>query len=84
MTLAYNDEAALRALFAARGREIAAVIVEPVVGNMGVVPPSPGFLEAILEVCAGSGAVSIFDEVMTGCRVARAGDAGARRSPDPT
>jgi glutamate-1-semialdehyde 2,1-aminomutase len=73
VTLPYNDVAALRALFEARGKEIAAVIVEPVVGNMGLVPPEPGFLEAILDVCAKSGAVSIFDEVMTGCRVARGG-----------
>jgi glutamate-1-semialdehyde 2,1-aminomutase len=72
-TLAFNDVPALRALFAARGKEIAAVIVEPVVGNMGVVPPAPGFLEALLEECANHGAVSIFDEVMTGCRVARGG-----------
>jgi glutamate-1-semialdehyde 2,1-aminomutase len=72
-TLAYNDVAGLRALFASRGREIAAVIVEPVVGNMGVVPPEPGFLEAILGECSDHGAVSIFDEVMTGCRVARGG-----------
>ncbi|CAN5814019.1 glutamate-1-semialdehyde 2,1-aminomutase [soil metagenome] len=73
LTLPYNDIAALKALFAARGPEIAAVIVEPVVGNMGVVPPEKGFLEAILEVCKAHGAVSIFDEVMTGCRVARGG-----------
>jgi glutamate-1-semialdehyde 2,1-aminomutase len=72
-TLPYNDTAALRALFGARGREIAAVIVEPVVGNMGVVPPEPGFLEAIVGECAAAGAVSIFDEVMTGCRLARGG-----------
>ncbi len=72
-TLAYNDVPALRALFEARGKEIAAVIVEPVVGNMGLVPPEAGFLEAIVELCAGHGAVSIFDEVMTGCRVARGG-----------
>jgi glutamate-1-semialdehyde 2,1-aminomutase len=84
-TLPYNDIAALRALFAARGGEIAAVIVEPVVGNMGVVPPEPGFLEAIVSECAVAGAVSIFDEVMTGCRVARGGmqeRAGVR--PDMT
>jgi glutamate-1-semialdehyde 2,1-aminomutase len=73
VTLPFNDAAALRALFAARGGEIAAVIVEPVVGNMGVVPPSPGFLEAIIGECAKAGAVSVFDEVMTGCRVARGG-----------
>jgi glutamate-1-semialdehyde 2,1-aminomutase len=73
VTLPFNDASALRALFAARGGEIAAVIVEPVVGNMGVVPPLPGFLEAIVAECAKAGAVSVFDEVMTGCRVARGG-----------
>ncbi len=72
-TLPFNDVGALRELFAARGKEIAAVIVEPVVGNMGVVPPQPGFLEAIVAECHAHGAVSIFDEVMTGCRVARGG-----------
>ncbi len=73
VTLPYNDALALEALFAARGGEIAAVIVEPVVGNMGCVPPVPGFLEAIVRLCEQHGAVSIFDEVMTGCRVARGG-----------
>jgi len=73
VTLPYNDVPALEALFASRGKDIAAVILEPVVGNMGVVPPKPGFLEAIVSVCAKHGAVSIFDEVMTGCRVARGG-----------
>ena len=73
LTLPFNDFAALEALFAARGGEIAAVIVEPVVGNMGCVPPEPGFLGKIIEVCRAAGAVSIFDEVMTGCRVARGG-----------
>ena len=73
LTLPYNDIPALAALFAARGREIAAVIVEPVAGNMGCVPPEPGFLEAIVELCRQHGAVSIFDEVMTGFRVARGG-----------
>jgi glutamate-1-semialdehyde 2,1-aminomutase len=73
LTLPFNDTAALGELFAARGGEIAAVIVEPVVGNMGCVPPEPGFLEAILDHCKKSGAVSIFDEVMTGCRLARGG-----------
>jgi glutamate-1-semialdehyde 2,1-aminomutase len=73
ITLPYNDVAALDELFSSRGKEIAAVIVEPVVGNMGVVPPLPGFLEKIVSVCKEHGAVSIFDEVMTGCRVARGG-----------
>ena len=73
LTLPYNDIAALKELFATRGKEIAAVIVEPVVGNMGVVPPEKGFLEAIVDVCKENGAVSIFDEVMTGCRVAHGG-----------
>ena len=85
VTLPYNDPGALKALFAARGAEIAAVIVEPVVGNMGVVPPAPGYLQAIVEACRAHGAVSIFDEVMTGCRVARGGmqeRAGVR--PDMT
>ncbi len=73
LTLPFNDEAALRALFAARGGEIAAVITEPVVGNMGCVPPAEGFLQAIVSVCKEHGALSIFDEVMTGCRLARGG-----------
>jgi glutamate-1-semialdehyde 2,1-aminomutase len=73
LTLPYNDVAALRALFAERPASIAAVIVEPVVGNMGVVPPAPGFLEEIVALCAKHGAASIFDEVMTGSRVARGG-----------
>jgi glutamate-1-semialdehyde 2,1-aminomutase len=75
-TLAYNDVEALRALFRERGKEIAAVIVEPVVGNMGCVPPQPGFLEAIVDLCKEHGAVSIFDEVMTGCRLSRSGMQG--------
>ena len=73
LTLQYNDIPALKELFATRGKEIAAVIVEPVVGNMGVVPPEKGFLEAIIDLCKEHGAVSIFDEVMTGCRVAHGG-----------
>jgi glutamate-1-semialdehyde 2,1-aminomutase len=73
LTLPYNDIPALKELFATRGKEIAAVIVEPVVGNMGVVPPEKGFLEAIIDLCRENGAVSVFDEVMTGCRVAHGG-----------
>ena len=61
-----------RAFEAHKGR-IAAVIVEPVVGNMGCVPPAPGFLEALREITARDGALLIFDEVMTGFRVAYGG-----------
>jgi glutamate-1-semialdehyde 2,1-aminomutase len=73
LTLPYNDIGAVRDCFAARGKEIAAVIVEPVAGNMGCVPPAPGFLAAIVENTAAHGAVSIFDEVITGCRLAPGG-----------
>jgi glutamate-1-semialdehyde 2,1-aminomutase len=84
-TLPFNDAGTLRELFTSRGNEVAAVIVEPVVGNMGVVPPEPGFLEAVVGECAQHGAVSIFDEVMTGCRVARGGmQERARLRPDMT
>jgi glutamate-1-semialdehyde 2,1-aminomutase len=69
----YNDVESLTALFDERGDEIAALIVEPVAGNMGVVPPAPGFLEACRELCTASGAVLIFDEVITGFRVAWGG-----------
>ena len=69
----YNDVEALTALFAERGEEIAALIVEPVAGNMGVVPPLPGFLEACRALCTNAGALLIFDEVITGFRVAWGG-----------
>ena len=72
-TLPYNDVAAAKALFAAAGDEIACVIVEPVAGNMGCVLPAPGFLEALRTLCTRHGAVLIFDEVMTGFRVAAGG-----------
>lgn len=73
ITLEYNNIAEVEALFAASGSEIAAIIVEPVAGNMGLVPPVPGFLEALRAQCDASGAVLIFDEVMTGFRVALGG-----------
>jgi len=73
VVLEYNDIAGVRKLFAARGAEIAGVIVEPVAGNMNLVLPAPGFLEALREECSRHGAVLIFDEVMTGFRVARGG-----------
>ena len=73
LTVPFNDAGAVRALFDARGGEIAAVIVEPVAGNMGVIPPAPGFLESLRELCTRHGAVLVFDEVITGFRVARGG-----------
>jgi glutamate-1-semialdehyde 2,1-aminomutase len=73
VTLNYNDAAQVRDAFRQIGREVACVIVEPVAGNMNCVPPLPGFLEALREVCDGSGALLIFDEVMTGFRVALGG-----------
>ncbi len=73
IVLDYNDAAAVRELFARAGDRIAAVIVEPVAGNMNCILPLPGFLETLREVCTASGAVLIFDEVMTGFRVALGG-----------
>jgi glutamate-1-semialdehyde 2,1-aminomutase len=72
-TLAYNDAAALERCFEEARREIACVIVEPVAGNMGCVLPAPGFLARLRELCTRHGAVLIFDEVMTGFRVAAGG-----------
>lgn len=69
----FNDLEAVRRLFGAYQGEIAAVIVEPVAGNMGVVPPQPGFLEGLRQITAQAGTVLIFDEVMTGFRVAYGG-----------
>ncbi len=69
----FNDGEQVRAWFAANGEEIAAVIVEPIAGNMGVVPPAPGFLEGLREVTAAHGALLIFDEVITGFRLTYGG-----------
>ncbi|MGE0809573.1 MAG: glutamate-1-semialdehyde 2,1-aminomutase [Immundisolibacter sp.] len=73
LTAPYNDLDAVEALFRARGGDIAAIIVEPVAGNMGCVLPQPGFLEGLRRVCDAHGALLIFDEVMTGFRVALGG-----------
>jgi glutamate-1-semialdehyde 2,1-aminomutase len=73
LALPYNDLAAVEAAFAARPNEIAAVILEPVAGNMGCVAPEPGYLAALREITTREGAVLIFDEVMTGFRVAHGG-----------
>jgi len=73
ITVPFNDVRALEDVFAAGGAGIAALILEPVAGNMGLVPPLPGYLEACREITAKAGALLIFDEVMTGFRVALGG-----------
>ena len=77
LTAPFNDEAAVEALFAEHGERIACVIVEPVVGNAGFIPPTDSFLPALRRITEAHGALLIFDEVMTGFRVA-AGGAQAR------
>ena len=73
LTLDYNNIGQLKDLFGKIGKEIAGVIVEPVAGNMNCIPPVPGFLETLRELCTQHGALLIFDEVMTGFRVALGG-----------
>jgi glutamate-1-semialdehyde 2,1-aminomutase len=73
LTLPYNDLAAAEALFAEQGGEIAGLIIEPVAGNMNCIPPQEGYLHALRELCTRHGALLIFDEVMTGFRVALGG-----------
>src|SRR5205807_5471921 len=69
----YNDVDGAAAAVARYGEGLACVLVEPVAGNMGVVPPEPEFLDALRDLCDASGALLIFDEVITGFRVARGG-----------
>lgn len=69
----YNDLASVKALFEANPQQIACVIIEPVAGNMGCVPPAEGFLEGLRQLCTENGALLIFDEVMTGFRLAKGG-----------
>jgi len=69
----YNDLESVRVLFEANKNEIAALIVEPVAGNMGCIPPLPGFLEGLRQICTDNHALLIFDEVMTGFRLAKGG-----------
>ena len=76
LTLPWNDLAAVERLFAEKGRSLAAVITEPVVGNMGVLVPKPGFLEGLARICRQHGALFIVDEVMTGFRLAPGGACG--------
>ena len=73
VTLPYNDIAAVKETFSHIGGQVACIIVEPVAGNMNCIPPVPGFLEGLREVCDEYGSVLIFDEVMTGFRVALGG-----------
>ncbi|CAD6872269.1 glutamate-1-semialdehyde 2,1-aminomutase [Methylomonas fluvii] len=76
LTLTYNDSDAVRNTFAELGDKIACIIVEPVAGNMNCIPPEPGFLQTLREVCDQYGSVLIFDEVMTGFRVGLQGAQG--------
>ena len=69
----YNDSDSVVAAVAQYGEGLAAILVEPIAGNMGVVPPAPGFLDALRRLCDASGALLVFDEVITGFRVARGG-----------
>jgi len=73
LTVPYNDLEAVRACFEQNPGEIAAIIIEPVAGNMGCIPPMAGYLEGLREICSANGTVLIFDEVMTGFRVALGG-----------
>ncbi len=85
LTLVYNDADAVKALFADIGDQIACIIVEPVAGNMNCIPPVPGFLETLRQVCDEYGSVLIFDEVMTGFRVGLNGAQGVYNiQPDLT
>jgi glutamate-1-semialdehyde 2,1-aminomutase len=76
LTLPWNDLAAVEKLFAERGGTLAAVITEPVVGNMGVLVPKPGYLQGLLDLCRKHGALFIVDEVMTGFRLSAGGACG--------
>jgi glutamate-1-semialdehyde 2,1-aminomutase len=73
LTLPYNDIDAARLLFSQEGKELAALIIEPVAGNMNCIPPKEGYLQALRELCTEHGVLLIFDEVMTGFRVALGG-----------
>ncbi|MFK7855517.1 MAG: glutamate-1-semialdehyde 2,1-aminomutase [Granulosicoccus sp.] len=73
LTLPFNDDTAVRELFAQRGDSIACIIVEPIAGNMNFVEPGEGYLQTLRELCTAHGTVLIFDEVMTGFRVALGG-----------
>ena len=85
--LPYNDRAAVTAAFAEHGDRIACLITEAAPGNMGVVPPLPGFNAFLAETCAAHGALFVSDEVMTGFRASRSGSGastGRSRAGSPT
>jgi glutamate-1-semialdehyde 2,1-aminomutase len=85
LVASYNDLASVRRLFEAHRQQIAAVIVEPIAGNIGVVPPADGFLSGLREITSGAGALLIFDEVISGFRAAPGGAQGLMGvSPDLT
>ncbi len=85
LTLRFNDSTGLKELFHREGKEIAAVIIEPIVGNANFIRPQEGYLELIRELCTASGAILIFDEVMTGFRVGLGGVQGLKKiKPDLT
>ena len=76
LTAVYNDPSSVEKLFEQYPGQIAAVILEPVAGNMGLVPPKEGFLQAMRDICTREGALLIFDEVITGFRLSKAGAQG--------
>lgn len=76
VTLNYNDTEQVKQFFHEKGKEVACVIVEPVAGNMNCIPPLPGFLQTLRDVCTEHGSVLVFDEVMTGFRLSPAGAQG--------
>jgi glutamate-1-semialdehyde 2,1-aminomutase len=85
LSVEFNDAAAVEAAFARYPDQIAAVVLEPIVGNMGCVPPLPGYLEALRDLCTRHGALLVFDEVMTGFRVGPSGAQGLYNiTPDLT
>ncbi len=73
ITVPYNDPNAVQEVVRTQGSDLAAIIVEPVAGNMGVIPPEPGFLDTLRRICTENGSLLIFDEIITGFRVSRGG-----------
>jgi len=76
LTAPFNDLDAVKAIFASKGKEIACIVIEPVIGNSGLIPPDPGYLQALIDIAHQHGALMIFDEVMTGFRLHTGGAQG--------